>query len=107
MQGAERERLMREWTGEPAATIGATMKCGAALAVLALLAVIGASASDTAALPGISGAARPATSTSTGGAAALHRRQVYEERRARHAVASSPRLVLDAQAGQMTGQVAP
>ena len=91
METAKRQRLMREMGGEPIAAAGTAMKCGAALAILTLLAVIGTGADDAAAPV----AASRAASAATGGAAAVHRREVFEERRARRAAAPAPRLATD------------
>jgi len=97
VRSMERERMMRASDGEPLASAAAAMRCGAALVVLALLAVIAGSAGDPVALQATP--APPAAVTATGGVTANHRRQVFDERRARWDGVSAPRLALDAPPG--------
>ena len=105
MHSAERATIMRAMSAEPLSTAAAAMRCGAALAILALLAVIGSSADDEVAPLAID-SARPAMAAPTGGVSAAHRRQVFEERRTRWDIAPPPRVVLDAP-GARTASAAP
>jgi hypothetical protein len=67
----------------PATSLGVALKCATCLALLGLLAVIGGTyEADRPAQAGPSGAAVAAATTPASGAAA-HRKQVFDERRAR------------------------
>ena len=105
MHSAERATIMRAMSGEPLSTAAAAMKCGAALAILTLVAVIGSSGDDSVA-PLPPDAVHPAAATATGGVSAAHRRQVFEERRTRRDTAPPPSVVLDAPA-ERTASAAP
>ena len=106
MQTAECERPMRGSPREPITTAAAAMKCGAALAVLTLLAVIGNSGSDTG-VPAAAGTVGPAASVQSRGPAAAHRRQVFAERRAAWQGADQTGARLDGPAEQTAGLVTP
>ena len=97
MHSAERATIMRAMSAEPLSTAAAAMKCGAALAIITLLAVIGSSADDAVAPPPAD-AVHPTAATATLGVSAAHRRQVFEERRTRRDTAPPPRDALDAPA---------
>ena len=105
MHSAERATIMRAMSGEPLSTAAAAMKCGAALVILTLLAVIGSSADDGVA-PLAGDSARPAMTAATGGVSGAHRRQVFEERRMRRDLAAPPRVVVDAPA-ELTANATP
>ena len=105
MHNAERATIMRAMSRERLSTAAAAMKCGAALAILTLLAVIGRSADDS--VPPLPpDAVHPTALTASGGVSAAHRRQVFEERRTRRDSAPPPSVVLDVPA-ERTASAAP
>ena len=84
MQAAERERLNRTMSGVSANTVGAVVKGGVCLGVLALLALIGSSVNDNGTVAaGVSGADRGTASARDNVRATAHRKLVFDERRAR------------------------
>ena len=105
MHSAERATIMRAMSAEPLSTAATAMRCGAALAILTLLAVVGSSSDDEAAWVAID-SSRPAMAVPSGGVSAGHRRQVFEERRMRRDAGAPPRVVLDAPA-EWTANAAP
>ena len=83
MQSAvERRRLLRSMHAEPVRAWMILARCAAGLAVIALIAAIGVSDRVD---PGVAGAAVPAATPRPGQAAQAHRKQVFDERRARFA----------------------
>lgn len=82
MQGAQRERLIRTMAGEPAFRLGVALKCGAAIAVLILLAAIASDDGDVTQVPAAGIALqRPGGMARMYGAEA-HRKEVFDVRRA-------------------------
>lgn len=85
----QRRRLLRELESEPLRTWVVLAKCGGGLAVIALIALIGAgSADDHEAIARAKEAPPPAVQP-----AQAHRQQVFNERRARFSEGHSPRNV--------------
>ena len=84
-----RRRLLRELDSEPLRTWAVLAKCGAGLAVIALIALIGAgSADDRETMARAKEAAPPAVQP-----AQAHRQQVFNERRQRFNGGNAPRNV--------------
>ena len=84
MQTTRRDRLMRTNCNEPAHAVATVVKCGACIAFLALLTVIGFSTGSREAVnPITTTAGRESTSAKVGVRAEAHRKQVFDERRAR------------------------
>lgn len=84
MQTTRHERLMRMTSDESAYGVATVVKCGACIGFLALLTVIGFSTSvNDAATPVATSAVRDNASAQVGIRAEAHRKQVFDERRAR------------------------
>ncbi len=84
MQTTRRERLMRMTCDESAYTFATVAKSAVCIGFLALLTVIGFSAGgNDAATAGALSAGRENTSAHVAGRAEAHRKQVFDERRAR------------------------
>jgi hypothetical protein len=93
MNTTERQRLASTLSDEPAHALGVVLKCAVCLALLTLLVVIGGNQGkpDTAPEARVS-APHAASATKLTGAAA-HRKEVFDERRARFAGNASERHV--------------
>lgn len=85
MNSAERERLMREMSGEPARPVGTLITCAVGLGVVALLAAIGNSAMESHAVAPEAVPTYAGVHPATGGAADADRKKMFDERRARFA----------------------
>jgi hypothetical protein len=84
MQATRRDRLTRLMSEESAHGVTTVVKCGACIALLALLTVIGFSTSiDDAVTPVAMLAGDENNSAHVGIRAETHRKQVFDERRAR------------------------
>jgi len=91
MQTTERKQLVSTMTVEPAHALGVVLKCGVCLALLTLLLVIGSFREDDGTAPEARGGAPHAAAVAGSSGAAAHRKEVFEERRARFAGNASNR----------------
>ncbi len=95
MQTAERERLMRMMSDESAYGVATVLKCGVCIGLLALIAVIGFSARvNDAGTPVATSTTQQKTSAYDGIRAEAHRKQVFDERRARFQATTPTHLAL-------------
>ena len=84
MQTTRRDRLMGMNSNESAHAVATVIKCGACIGFLALLTVIGFSTGSREVVnPITTTAGRESTSAKVGVRAEAHRKQVFDERRAR------------------------
>lgn len=79
----ERQRLMRQFGDEPALPARAVAKCGAGLVILLLLALIAAGSGDEGGIDRAARANADGAIATVAPRAEAHRKQVYDERRAR------------------------
>jgi hypothetical protein len=86
MSNLERQRLMSRFANEPTRPVAAMIKCAVGLAVLALLAVIGNGADSGDPRESIAGS----TQSAPAGAAGAHRKEVFDDRRARFSADATP-----------------
>lgn len=108
MQTTRRERLMRMASDEPAHGVATTVKCGACIGLLALLSVIGfGTGVNDAASPVAASTARNDASAHVGIRAEAHRKQVFDERRARFDGAAPARIAMTPDRGGVFEVIAP
>ncbi len=95
MRTTRREKLMRMTSDESAYGVATVLKCGVCIGFLALITVIGFSAHvNDAGTPVVLSTAQQKTSAYDGVRAEAHRKQVFDERRARFHATTPARLAL-------------
>lgn len=83
MQAAEGERLTRSMGDLSTSPVRVVVRCGACLGFLSLLVIVGSGTGDDAAAPRTPSADRSTVSARDDVRAAAHRKQLFDERRAR------------------------
>ena len=93
MNTTRRQRLVSTMSDEPTYALGVVLKCGICLALLTLLVVIGSTREEDGVASDARGSAPHAMAAAKFGGAAAHRKEVFDERRARFAGNASERSV--------------
>ena len=83
MHNAERQRLVSTLSHEPTYTLGTALKCGICLAFLILLVVIGNAREQTPIAQEARSFAPHSTSVASKSGAEAHRKDVFDDRRAK------------------------
>jgi hypothetical protein len=93
MNSTERQRLVSTMADEPTRALGVVLKCGICLALLTLLVVIGGAREKEGAAPEARGSAPHSAAVAKLPSAAAHRKEVFDDRRARFAGNASERNI--------------
>ena len=108
MQTTRHERLLRMTSDEPAYGVARAVKFAVCMGFLALLTVIGFSASvNDAGTPAATSTAQQKESARFGVRAEAHRKQVFDERRARFEGTAPTQLALNPDRGGSMDIIAP
>jgi hypothetical protein len=95
MNTTERQRLLSTMADAPTQALAVVLKCAVCLALLTLLVVVGGNRETDGVAPGARGSAPYAASAAELSGAATHRKEVFDERRARFAGNASERRVAE------------